>query len=131
MYRSFFVIALFFSVAVSAQDTGSIAGKITDSELIGEPLSFVNISLKNTGFKTQSNLHGNFDIAEITPGNYTMIIGFLGYETMEFPVEIKKNGVTRIEKNLVAKSVALPQLTLSETETASYSESVTASEKGN
>ncbi|UJH68860.1 carboxypeptidase-like regulatory domain-containing protein [Allomuricauda sp. SCSIO 65647] len=131
MYRLLVAIALLFSVMVSAQDSGSIAGKIMDSELKDEPLSFVNISLKDTGFKTQSNLHGNFEITEVAPGSYTMVIGFLGYDTLEFPVEIKKNGVTRIEKNLVAKSVALPPLTLSDTETASYSEPITASQKGN
>lgn len=100
-----------------AQGTGSVLGKVLDNEAIGQPLSFASISLKNTLFSTQSNLHGNFEFGEVTPGHYTMQITFLGYEPIELPVVVEKDKTTYIKKGLNALTVPSPSLLLSEVST--------------
>ncbi|AKA35184.1 carboxypeptidase-like regulatory domain-containing protein [Flagellimonas lutaonensis] len=104
MKKIVFVLAMFSAIVLVAQEKGSISGKILDVEVNGEPLPFASVSLKNTLFKTQTNLHGNFELAGITPGTYTLVVRFLGYETVQLPIEVQKNQVIRISKGLRAKT---------------------------
>ena len=105
MKRIFFIAGLFFSMVATAQSYGSVSGNIIDMEMNGEPLLFASIELKGTSWNTQTNLNGNFEIDEIVPGDYTLAIGFPGYETLEVPVEVKANEIFEVQKGLAAKSI--------------------------
>lgn len=89
-----------------AQKSGHIAGQVLDSQMNGEPLLFANITLKNSSFETQSNLHGNFELTNIECGNYTLVITALGYERIEVPLTIKAGETFRIAQEMKPLSIA-------------------------
>lgn len=105
MKSLFLVAGLLLSMATYAQSHGSISGTITDTEMNGAPLMFANIELKGTHVSVQTNLNGNFEMGEIVPGNYILAIGFPGYETLEIPVEVEKNKIVEVRRELSAKSI--------------------------
>ena len=69
---------LFISINASAQDTGSIVGKLTDKEVNNEPLAFANVLLKGTTKGTTSDFDGLYEISNIEPGIYTVSFSYLG-----------------------------------------------------
>ncbi len=97
---------------ISAQDTGSIAGKLIDQELNGEPLPFANILIKGTTKGTQSDFDGLYEIANLEPGTYTVVFSYLGYETVELPnITVEAGKVTTINAPLSAsKGVELQEV---------------------
>ncbi|HMB61876.1 MAG TPA: carboxypeptidase-like regulatory domain-containing protein [Eudoraea sp.] len=101
------ICSLLISAVSYSQGSGSIQGRITDKEMNNEPLMYASITIKGNSTIVQSNLHGNFEITDIAPGNYTLAVGYLGYDSLELPVEVKINEVTDIEAGLVAKTVNL------------------------
>ena len=104
----FFAIAVLFTTLIYAQATGSVRGKILDSEMFNEPLLMATVSLKNTDWSDQTNFNGNFEITDVAPGEYVMEINFLGYEPLEVPIEIKEDEQLEILESLKAKTLAMP-----------------------
>ncbi|WP_324025120.1 TonB-dependent receptor [Maribacter sp. BPC-D8] len=114
MNKLLFFTFLFISIISSAQDTGSIAGTITDKELNDEPLPFANVLLKGTTKGTTSDFDGLYEISDIEPGTYTISFSYLGYETVEMPnVEILAGKSTTIDVSLSAsQGVSLDEVTV-------------------
>lgn len=90
---------------ILAQRSGTISGIIMDGEIEGEPLVFAHVSLKNTSWATQTNFHGNFTLSDVEPGEYTLVISYLGYENLETYISVKIGKTTTIEKSLSALSI--------------------------
>ncbi|MCL6267567.1 TonB-dependent receptor [Flagellimonas myxillae] len=106
------IFTLFIVLQMSAQeDTGSIVGKLTDKEFNNEPLAFANLLIKGTTKGTTSDFDGLFEIANVDPGTYTLVISFLGYETLEVPnVVVEVGKITEINAALGASSVGLDEV---------------------
>ncbi|TLF46297.1 carboxypeptidase-like regulatory domain-containing protein [Maribacter aurantiacus] len=104
----FFAIAGLFTTLMYAQATGSVRGKILDSEMFNEPLLMASVSLKNTDWSDQTNFNGNFEITDVAPGEYIMEINFLGYESLEVPIKIKEDEQLEILESLKAKTLTIP-----------------------
>lgn len=128
MKKIVLIIHFLFSAILLAQETSSISGKILDNELNGEPMLFADVMLKNTKWKTQTNFHGNFDIDGVDPGNYVLVVSFLGYDTLEIPIEAKPNGVLQIQKGLNSKTIDPEVVMVSDTESRPYG-SIASTEK--
>lgn len=89
--------------SLAAQNTGSIAGKITDQEFNNEPLPFANILIKGTTTGTTSDFDGLYQIDRLDPGTYTIVFSYLGYETVELPnIQVEAGKVTEINVPLSA-----------------------------
>lgn len=130
MKKLVLLCSLLFTATLFAQNQGSIIGNIVDKEMNNEPLLFASVSIKDTSRSVQTNFHGNFEIPDIDPGNYTLAISYLGYETLEVSVEVNKNEVTEIQKGLAAKSIGLDRLVLSEAKTRAEGNSMASIENG-
>ncbi|PCE62707.1 TonB-dependent receptor [Sediminicola luteus] len=99
-----------------AQDTGSIVGKLTDKEMNNEPLAFANVLIKGTTKGTTSDFDGLYEIADVEPGNYTLEFSFLGYETVEIPIEIVAGKVTTVNVPMGAsEGMALDEVVVTTT----------------
>ena len=72
MKKIFLLLFTFFSVYVNAQDTGSIAGKLTDKEFDNEPLPFANILIKGTSKGTTTDDAGLYMLDNLKPGDYVI-----------------------------------------------------------
>jgi outer membrane receptor for ferrienterochelin and colicin len=68
---------------LSAQTTGKLAGMVTDASS-GEPLAGANVFIENTNLGAAVDLEGAFYILNIPPGNYSVIIEMIGYETQKY-----------------------------------------------
>src|SRR5258706_783662 len=75
-------------------DTSIIRGKVTNEK--GEPLASVTITIKGQNKSAVTNNEGEFRIANIKPGKYTLTVSSVGYE----PQNIFVNGQTNISVSL-------------------------------
>ncbi|MFC2083938.1 carboxypeptidase-like regulatory domain-containing protein [Bacteroidota bacterium] len=94
---------------IHAQDTGSIRGFISDSTN-GEPISYANVVIRNTNHGTSTDTKGFYLIAGIVPGNYTVIVSYIGYKLKEVNLVIKKNIITELNVQLNPSSIQLTEL---------------------
>ncbi|NNL00887.1 MAG: carboxypeptidase-like regulatory domain-containing protein [Eudoraea sp.] len=101
---------LLFTSLLFSQESGTVAGTIMDKEVFNEPLIFADVRLKNTPKKVQTNFRGNFQITDVPPGNYTIVITYLGYEKVEIPVIVEQEEVTRITQVLSAKKLSMEDM---------------------
>lgn len=108
MKLRYLLLSLFFSVAMFAQN-GTVTGTILDKEFNNEPLPFANIVIKGTKQGTSTDENGKFSIS-LKPGNYTIVIGYLGYETKEIPFTLKANEKKVINHTLEASGVQLADI---------------------
>ena len=99
------LLFLLFSLIGFSQN-GRVAGTILDKEYDNEPLVFANVLIKGTTIGTSTDDFGKYSIS-LKPGNYTLIINYLGYETKEFPITIKANQTVTINHTLEASGVQL------------------------
>lgn len=88
---------------------GTVTGTILDKEFNNEPLPFANIVIKGTKQGTSTDENGKYSIS-LKPGNYTIVIGYLGYETKEIPFTIKANEKKVINHTLEASGVQLADI---------------------
>lgn len=103
-----FCLTIVLSFSLQAQESGSVTGKILDAEQYNEPLLMANVGLKGTAWTTQTNFNGNFEITDITPGNYILQVNFLGYEQLEVPVTITEGEPLAVLKSLQSKTMQFP-----------------------
>ncbi|TMM58710.1 TonB-dependent receptor [Maribacter algarum] len=75
-------LLLLATAQITAQETGSIVGKLTDTDFNNDPLAFANILIEGTTKGTTSDFDGLYEIANLDPGTYTVVYSFLGYETI-------------------------------------------------
>ena len=104
--RKFLTMLLFVAVAqLSAQETGSIVGNLTDKDFNNDPLAFANILIEGTTKGTTSDFDGLYEIADLEPGTYTVIYSFLGYETItQTDIIVEAGKSTKVDIGLSAAS---------------------------
>lgn len=99
-----------------AQENGSIVGTITDKDMNDEPLPFANVQIKGTAKGTTTDMDGLFQIQDVTPGTYTVVISFIGYKTLEVPdVKVEAGKVANLNASLSADSQMLEAVTVETT----------------
>ena len=104
------VFSLLFTALLFSQQQGAVMGTILDKEMNNEPMLFAHVQIKNTPISIQTNFHGNFEIQDINPGNYTLVVSYLGYETLEIPISIEENKITQVINELEAKKISLQDI---------------------
>ncbi|HDL19326.1 MAG TPA: GWxTD domain-containing protein [Bacteroidetes bacterium] len=88
----FFLIIVFFLLPVqsSAQEKkvkATLSGRITDA--IGKlPLENVDLFFDNTTIGDVSDKDGRYEIKNIPPGRYTLIVSLIGYKVEKVPLEV-------------------------------------------
>lgn len=115
MKRFLLLSLLFIATAAQAQETttGSIAGKLSDREMSGEPLPFANVLIKGTTKGTTSDYDGLYILENLEPGTYTVVFSFIGYETLEVPdVVVEAGKVTEVNTDLGSSAAALDEVVI-------------------
>ncbi|MGJ8683730.1 MAG: TonB-dependent receptor domain-containing protein [Nonlabens sp.] len=110
------IILLFFVTALTSAQNGTISGTIIDKDYNDEPVAFASIQVKGTTKGAQSDMDGKFTIS-IAPGTHTIIVTFVGMQTVEIPVTVTAGNTTTIEIPMVAEAAALEAIVLSVTKT--------------
>ncbi len=94
MLRTVFILitALLFNAAAQ---TGSISGVVQAGDS-GEPLPGANITLKPLHTGTTSDEDGVFHLSDIPPGEYTLVVHYLGYREYAEKITVGENASARI-----------------------------------
>jgi hypothetical protein len=95
------IVGLFASFALSAQN-GTIRGFVYD-KASGEPVIFTNVILKGTTTGAATDVNGYYSITKVTPGTYTLMVTYLGYDTLEKQVTVGRDQIIT-EKLFIQKS---------------------------
>ena len=107
MRRNLVLIALFLAFGlVGFSQTGSIRGFVYDDSN-GEPVIFTNVYLKGTSYGASTDVNGYYAITQVPPGNYTLTVTYLGYDTISFPIALKENKIITKRLSLKRSSIKL------------------------
>ncbi len=98
-FKVLFSLFFLFTLSAIAQTTGTIKGFVYDKS-DGEPLPYANVYLKGTTIGGNTDLNGFYTISRIKPGDYTLLITSLDFDTIKFPLNIKAGDL--ISKNFYA-----------------------------
>ena len=82
--RTIFVFTFTFNFIFCQQNKGQIFGSVID-RLSGYPLQGANISISDSDLGTISDGDGRFFINNIEQGYYTLVVSFIGFETVTLP----------------------------------------------
>lgn len=91
--KLYILLVLFlFSAVLFAQDTGKIAGKVTDDN--GNPASGANVYLQGTMMGAASDANGEYVILKVPVGNYTLVVDYVGYKSQSATVSVSSGETT-------------------------------------
>lgn len=99
------------SLSVAAQ-TADIRGFVYEQET-SEPAIYTSVYLKGTTFGNQTNLDGFFTITQIPPGDYTLMITSIGYDTVQLPLTLKSGDILTKKLYLKKSAVQMKELEVS------------------
>jgi len=104
--RFYFAILLLFGQFIYAQTTTTVTGTVNESAG-GTPLPGVNVLEKGTSNGAITDFDGKFSL-DVSDPNATLVMSFLGYTTLEVPL----NGQTSITTQLAEDAEALDEVVL-------------------
>lgn len=109
------ILLLSFFSLLGFSQTGTVSGTILDKEYNDEPLPFANVSVKGTSKGASTDENGKYTINNLEPGNYTLVIGYVGYETKEIPFTLSAGETKVINETLAASGVQLKDIVVQAT----------------
>ncbi|HEY2361483.1 MAG TPA: TonB-dependent receptor [Candidatus Angelobacter sp.] len=96
-------LALALSVsAMFAQSRGGISGRVTDSS--GAVLQGARVELQPQGIIAVTNQLGEFTFTNVPPGDYTVIISYVGFESSSKNVTVGASSRPAVNVSLAVKS---------------------------
>ena len=111
---SLLIMIMFLTIHsnVSAQNSGSIYGKIVDSAT-GEDLIGANILLEGTTIGAASDIEGNFIISNIPSGSYSLIASMIGYSKLTVTnLQVNSGENNKIDLALVPEAVETEEVVI-------------------
>nr|NQU90010.1 TonB-dependent receptor [Bacteroidota bacterium] len=122
-------IALFIIVSgitnQAVSQTASIRGFVYEKES-GEPIIFTNVYLYKTTYGAATDVNGYFAITKIPPGKYTLLVTYMGYDTLTKEVDLKAGTIQDEILNLEKSSVMLQTVNVSAERQAARTETRTS-----
>jgi hypothetical protein len=100
-----YLLILFNQAFTAASDKSTIKGRIIDGTN-NDPLPFVNVFLSNTTYGSATDLDGNFEIKNISPGIYDMIVTRIGYKMRTYQVTLTHPQQVSYEIRLYLQPIA-------------------------
>ncbi len=97
-------LLLFLAAFTFSQNTGSIKGFVYDKSN-GEPIIFTNVYLYKTTYGSSTDVNGYFIITKVPAGDYTLVVTYLGYDTINIPITLEPGAV--ISKQLYMQESAI------------------------
>ncbi|MBK7028814.1 MAG: carboxypeptidase-like regulatory domain-containing protein [Bacteroidales bacterium] len=107
-----FLAIFFLATSEGFSQTGTIRGFVYDKET-GEPIIFTNVYLFKTPYGASTDVNGYFTISRVPDGNYSLLVTYLGFDTLREQVLIKGNTVITKKLFLSKASYALEGISIS------------------
>ena len=102
MIKRLLLLTIIFSASIINAQEGTISGRIVTQK--NNPISNVNVLIKNTDKGIISNRFGEFKIQNVQPGNYTLSITFIGYKSKSIPFTINNGQKLRLPKIVLVEN---------------------------
>lgn len=110
---AFLLSLLVVLVAFSASaQTGKIKGFVYDKEN-GEPILFTNVTVKGTTVGAATDVNGYYTITNVPSGEQTLMVTYLGYDTLFQSVTVEANKLVSANLYLNKSSVKLMEVQVS------------------
>lgn len=88
------VTIVLFSINFFYGQNGSIKGKVVSTQ--GKGIQNVNVAITSLEKGTTTNNQGAFYINNLKPGNYTLEISYIGYNSQKIAATVKNNETTNV-----------------------------------
>ena len=101
----FIIIILLSKITLAS----TVAGQITDED--DNKLPYSTVYVKNTTYGVAADFNGNYFL-ELSPGTHTLVYSYMGYQTVEEEVTIKKNenivlNVTLLKSDIIINEIEI------------------------
>jgi len=113
----FLIILILTASSAAFAQQGTIRGFVYEKES-GEPVLFTSVYLLKTNFGAATDINGYFIISKVPDGNYTLVITYLGFDTLTEDITIKGSNVISKKYYLTKATYALEGVNI----TAEYTE---------
>lgn len=124
-----FLLLFMATISWSQSTEGVIFGTLIDAKHQSMPLAAANIMLKGTQRGVVTDFNGDYKITGVKPGEYTLVISYVGYETVSIPgVTVQSSDSTEVDAQLKPSTATLDAVML-EVETSRAKESVLLTEQ--
>jgi iron complex outermembrane receptor protein len=107
-------ILLLIGMQSAFAQQSQISGTVTKTN--GNPIEFVNVALKEKNTGAVTNQNGQYTISDITPGRYTLVCSFVGYQSAERKIQIKEDENLNINFTLKDDALQLDEITVTYTQ---------------
>ncbi len=98
--------------STNAQNNATIKGFVYEKES-GEPIIFTNVYLKKTSIGGTTDVNGYFVINQIPEGNYTLMVTYLGYDSLAIPISVKSGEIINKKLYLIKGAYNLDVVNIS------------------
>jgi hypothetical protein len=105
MRSALFLICLLLASFVSGQQS-VLRGFVYESES-GEPVIFTNVYFKGTTLGAATDVNGFYSITQIPPGSYTLMVTYMGYDTLTQEISLKAGEIRSLNLTLKKSSINL------------------------
>lgn len=92
--------------------TATIRGFVYEQET-GEPVLFTNVYLARTSIGAPTDANGYFAITRIPPGSYTLMVTYVGCDTLRMPITVTGGELITKKLYLAKSSVTLAEISVS------------------
>ena len=111
MKKLLFLLSVLLTTTAFAQ-TGNIRGFVYEKES-GEPVMFCNVILKGTTIGAATDINGMYNISKVNPGNYTLIVTYIGYDTTQVNITLKGGQILSQNLEIREASIKLNEVKIS------------------
>ena len=103
---------ILFSVVTSHAQNGEIRGFVYEKDN-SEPSIYTSVFLSGTTLGGQTNLDGFFNISKIPPGNYTLMVTSVGFDTLKMAIEVKAGDMLTKKLYIMKSTIEMKEVVIS------------------
>ncbi len=94
-YLTVSLIFLFFYINnLFPANNASLTGYVLDSQS-EEALPGANVYIEGTNFGASTDIHGKYFISNIKPGDYTLVVSYVGYKDKKIKISLKSGEILK------------------------------------
>ncbi|MFB6230894.1 MAG: SusC/RagA family TonB-linked outer membrane protein [Salinibacter sp.] len=104
-----FGLSLLLLPGLVVAQQGTVQGTVVDAQS-GQPVPGVNVVISETQQGAATDADGIFRISGVTPGEYTLLASFVGYQQLERDVQVKAGSTTQVRLQLQPTAVQMEEV---------------------
>lgn len=113
MIKKLYLLLFLFILSIGqGWSQGTIRGNVYDKES-GEPIIYGTVQLAGTTMGANTDLDGFFSIAGVEPGDYRLIMTYIGYDSISMDIKVVDNSITYKSIYLTSSGVQLATVQVS------------------